>query len=109
MIVDQAQIWIVIVALAIGTYFIRWSFLGLLGDRELPEWALRHLRYTAVAILPGLIAPFVLWPTATGGDFDASRMAAALVAFGIGFWRKSAVGAILGGFFTLYALQYLIG
>jgi branched-subunit amino acid transport protein len=106
---DPTQIWTVIVALAIGTYFIRWSFLGLLGDRELPEWALRHLRYTAVAILPGLIAPFVLWPTATGGNPDAPRMAAAIVAFTIGMWRKSAVGAILGGFLTLYALQYLAG
>ena len=53
MTLDQPQVWTIIAALAVGTYFIRWSFLGLLGDRELPEWAVRHLRYTAVAVLPG--------------------------------------------------------
>lgn len=105
---DQTQIWIIIVALAVGTYFIRWSFLGLLGDRELPEWAIRHLRYTSVAILPGLVAPFVIWPTATDGETDPTRLAAAAAALAIGVWRKSAVAAIIAGFATLYTLQYLL-
>ena len=104
MTLDQTQVWIIIAALAVGTYFIRWSFLGLLGDRALPEWAERHLRYTAVAILPGLIAPFVLWPTATGGDPDPARLLAAFVALAIGWWRKSAIWAILAGFGTLYTV-----
>lgn len=107
MTLDQTQIWQVIVALAIGTFFIRWSFLGLLGDRDMPEWANRYLRYTAVAILPGMIAPFVLWPTATQGETDPVRLAAAIMALGLGYWRKSAVAAIIGGFGTLYSLQYL--
>ncbi len=105
---DQTQVWIIIAALAVGTYFIRWSFLGLLGNQELPEWAIRHLRYTAVAILPGLIAPFVIWPTATGGETDPTRLAAAMAALLVGIWRKSAVAAILAGFATLYILQYLL-
>lgn len=104
---DPIQIWTVIIGLAIGTFFIRWSFLGLLGDRDLPEWVQRHLRYTAMAILPGLVAPFVIWPTATGGQTDPIRMTAALAALGLGYWRKSPVAAILGGFGTLYALQFL--
>jgi branched-subunit amino acid transport protein len=104
---DQTQVWTIIGALAVGTYFIRWSFLGLLGDRELPEWAERHLRYTAVAILPGLVAPFVLWPSATGGEPDAARILAATAAIAFGVWRKSAVAAILAGFTTLYVVQFL--
>lgn len=108
MTLDQTQVWTIIAALAVGTYFIRWSFLGMLGDRELPEWAIRHLRYTAVAILPGLIAPFVIWPTATGGETDPTRLVAAAAALAVGVWRKSAVAAILSGFATLYALQYLL-
>ncbi len=107
MILDQTQIWTIIACLAVGTYFIRWSFLGLLGDRDLPDWAIRHLRYTAVAILPGLIAPFILWPSATNGETDPTRLAAAAAALAIGVWRSSAVAAILAGFATLYALQYL--
>ena len=62
MIVDPSKIWPVIIGMAIGTFFVRYSFLGLLGDRELPEWFLRHLRYVGVAVLPGLIVPLILWP-----------------------------------------------
>lgn len=105
---DSMQIWVVIVGLAIGTYLIRLSFIGLIGDREMPEWVLRHLRYTAVAVLPGLIAPLVVWPAATGGQADASRMAAAVVAFAIGIWRKSVIWAVLGGMATLYLVQYVM-
>jgi len=107
--IDQSTIWIVIVGLAIGTFLIRFSFMGIIGDRELPEWVLRHLRYTAVAVLPGLIAPLVVWPAATGGQMDAARMAAALVAFVVGMWRKTMMSAFFSGMATLYLLQYLMG
>jgi branched-subunit amino acid transport protein len=49
-----AAVWGVILALGVGTFLIRFSFLGLIGRKPLPEWVLRHLRYTAVAVLPAL-------------------------------------------------------
>jgi len=107
--IDKTTLWIVIVGLAIGTYLIRLSFLGLIGGRDLPEWVLRHLRYTAVAVLPGLVAPLVMWPSATGGQTEPSRLIAAVVAFAIGMWRKSVVAAVFGGMATLYVVQYLLG
>ncbi|RUM49434.1 MAG: hypothetical protein DSY85_15675, partial [Marinomonas sp.] len=48
---DQS-IWAVIILLGIGTYLIRYSFLGIIGGRDLPEWLLRHLRYVPFAVLP---------------------------------------------------------
>ncbi|MGB3554223.1 MAG: AzlD domain-containing protein, partial [Jannaschia sp.] len=63
-------VWGVIVAMGIGTYLIRFAFLGLVGDRAMPRWLLRHLRYTGVGVLPGLVAPLVVWPEATGGATD---------------------------------------
>ncbi|MCP5073035.1 MAG: AzlD domain-containing protein [Rhodobacteraceae bacterium] len=106
---DQPTIWLIIAGLAIGTFLIRYSFIGIIGDRQLPDWVLDHLRYTAVAVLPGLIAPLILWPAATGGVPDASRLAAAAVAFAVGMWRKSVVGAVAGGMVILYLVQYLAG
>ncbi|MCP5086945.1 MAG: AzlD domain-containing protein [Rhodobacteraceae bacterium] len=105
----QPTIWIIIAGLAVGTFLIRYSFIGLIGDRQLPQWVLSHLNYTAVAVLPGLIAPLILWPEATGGTPDASRLAAAAVAFAVGTWRKSVVGAVAGGMITLYTVPYLTG
>ncbi|MEM8732039.1 MAG: AzlD domain-containing protein, partial [Pseudomonadota bacterium] len=67
---DDTTIWIVIILLGLGSYGLRFFFIGIVGDRPLPPWLLRHLRYTAVAILPGLVAPLVLWPAATDGSPD---------------------------------------
>ena len=103
------MLWTVIIGLGIGTYLIRFSFLGIIGGRELPQWVLRHLRYVAVAVMPGLIAPLVVWPPATGGEPDAARLGAALLAFAIGIGFNSVLGAVFGGMAGLYALQFLLG
>ena len=61
---SDGTIWLVIVLLGLGTYLIRFSFVGLIGSRKLPDWVLRHLRYTPVAFIPAIAAPLVLWPAA---------------------------------------------
>jgi branched-subunit amino acid transport protein len=98
----SGTVWTVILALGIGTYLIRFSFLGLIGDRPVPGWAMRLLRYVPVAVLPALAAPLVVWPQATGGDPDPARMIAALVALGIGAATRSVLGSIGGGMAALY-------
>lgn len=103
------RLWIVILGLGIGTYLLRLSFLAVAGGRRFPEWALRYLRYTAVAVLPGLIAPAVLWPAATGGQTDPARLAAALVTVAVAVWTKSTLRALGAGAVTLYALLWLMG
>ena len=106
---SDPQIWLIIAILGLGTFLIRFSFLGLLGDRELPEWALRHLRYTPVAVLPAIITPLVLWPEATGGELDPARLSAAAVALAVGYLTKNALAAIGTGMATLYGLAFLLG
>ncbi|CUH43577.1 AzlD domain-containing protein [Ruegeria atlantica] len=107
--VDPVTIWSIIIGLAIGSYSLRFVFIGLVGDRPMPPWLLRHLRYTAVAILPALIAPLVVWPTATEGQPDIPRMAAAAVALSVGVITKNVLAAIFSGAATLYGLLYLLG
>ncbi|MBB3169319.1 AzlD domain-containing protein [Simiduia aestuariiviva] len=106
--IDTTTLWIVIVSLGLGTYLIRFSFLGIVGDREIPEWVQRHLRYVAVAVLPALITPLVIWPPATGGEPDPARLVAALVAFAVGVRFSSVIGAVVAGMSTLYLMQYLL-
>ena len=81
---EGGRIWTVILALGAGTFLIRYSFIGLVGDRQLPGWATRLLRYVPMAVIPGLVAPLVVWPQATGGQPDPARLVAALVALGVG-------------------------
>lgn len=106
---DTSTLWIVILGLALGSFALRFFFIGIVGDRPLPEWLLRHLRYTAVAMLPALVAPLVVWPSATGGEPDLPRMAAAVVTLAIGYITKNVLMAIGSGAVTLYALLYLVG
>ena len=106
---SDAQLWLIILALGVGTFLIRFSFLGVLGNRELPPWLLRHLRYTAVGILPAMVTPLVLWPEATGGTLDPVRMAAAAVGLGVGLWTKNAIWAIVSGMGSFWALGALLG
>jgi branched-subunit amino acid transport protein len=107
--IESSVIWTVIVVLGVGTFLIRFSFLGLIGGRAMPPLVLRHLRYTAVAVLPGLVAPLVIWPQATGGEPDAARMLAALATLAAGLWSRSVFGGMAAGAVVLYAVMALTG
>jgi len=109
MIEDHTTVWLVIISLALGSFLIRFSFLGVIGDRRMPEWVLRHLRYTPVAVLPGLVAPLVLWPQATLGQLDPPRLAAALMTLVVGYFSRNVLAAIMSGVVTLYGLLFLLG
>ena len=104
---SEAQIWMIIVIMGVGTYLIRFSFLGLFGNRELPEWALRHLRYTPVAVLPGLVAPLVLARDASG-QMDPSLILAAIATAGVGWWRKGMFPGIIAGIGIYLVLNALL-
>ncbi len=91
------QIWAIILVTGIGTWAIRFSFLGLIGRRPLPDWALRHLRYTPVAVIPGLMAPLVVFPPETDGETDPARLAVVALTVAVGVWTRNAVLAMIVG------------
>lgn len=103
------EIWVVIIGLGIGTFLLRFSFLGMIGNRPLPEWVLRYLRYTPVAVLPGLVAPLVIWPAATGGTFDLPRFLAALATVAFGIITRNNLAGIIGGLAVLYLALFSLG
>lgn len=103
---SDLTIWLVILALALGTFLLRWSFLGALGDRAIPSWAARALRYTAVAVLPALVAPLVAWPAATGGQPDPARLTAAGVTLLVGVVTRNLLAAVVAGMVTLFTVLY---
>lgn len=106
--VDQTTLWIVIFGLGVGSFLLRFSFLGLVGDRPLPDWLLRHLRYTAVSILPALVAPLVVY-SGENGTTDPTRVAAAVTTLAVGIWTKNVFAAIGAGALTLAFALNLTG
>ncbi|WOI55415.1 AzlD domain-containing protein [Palleronia sp. LCG004] len=103
------QVWIVILALGAGTYACRFSFLGLIGSGRMPPFAMKLLRYTAVGIFPGIVAPLILSPAATDGDFDPARGIAALVTLAVALATRSLLAAMVTGAASLYLMLWLIG
>ena len=102
--ISTATLWLVIAGLAFGSWLLRFSFLGIIGNKDLPEWVKRHLRYTLVAVMPGIIAPLVFLPRATAGACDLPRVLAALVTLLVGVWKGNLMLAIAAGGITLYSM-----
>lgn len=109
MTLTSAQIWLIIAILAVGTFLIRFSFLGLIGDRPLPPFVLRLLRFTPVAVIPAMVAPLVLWPEATGGHPEPVRLLTAAVTLAVGIWRRNTLWAMAAGAVVFYAGLALTG
>lgn len=103
------QLWTVILGLGIGTFLLRFSFLGLIGNRALPPFLLKMLRYTPMAMIPGLVAPGVMWPMATGGETDPARLIAAGVTVAVGLWLRNTLMAVAAGVATLIAGLWILG
>ena len=104
---SNAEIWFTILTLGAGTFLLRYSFLGAIGSRPMPQWFLRMLRYTAVAVLPALAAPLVVWPAATHGQTNPVRLAAAAATLIAGFATRNTLAAIVAGAATLMVGFYL--
>lgn len=102
--IPTLTLWTVILGLAVGSYGLRFLFLGFVGDRPLPPWMLKLLRYTAVSILPALVTPLVLWPAANGGQTDPAKLAAALLTLAVGYITKNVLIAVVTGALALALL-----
>jgi branched-subunit amino acid transport protein len=107
--VSDTTLWVVILSLGLGTFLIRFSFLGLVGGRALPPLAMKLLRYVPVTVIPALVTPMVVWPKATGEETDPMRMIAAAVALAVGAATKNALAAIFAGMAVLWGLPALVG
>lgn len=104
---DPGTIWLVIALLAVGTFLLRFSFLGLIGDRPLPGWLLRVLRYTPMAVIPGLMAPQVVLPAAGTAGPNWLLIAAVGVTLAVGMATRHVILALLAGAGTLTLLSLL--
>ena len=106
---DSTQSWLVVLGLAVGTFLIRYSFIGLFANRDLPVWLLRALQlmvaaifgaivFSGVMMVGGQVAGLALWP----------RYAAAAIAFGVGLRTQgNLLWTVMAGMAALHLLPYL--
>ena len=102
--------WSVVLGLAVGTFLIRYSFIGLFADRDMPAWLENALKlmvpaifaaivFSGVAMVGGELATLAHWP----------RYAAAAVALAAALRTRGTMLLTVGvGMTALHGLPWLV-
>jgi branched-subunit amino acid transport protein len=103
------NIWTMMLLGGLLTFGTRLFFIVLVGEREVPPWVKKSLRFVPPAVLTAIIFPELLLP---GGKLDISlgnaRLLAGVVAILVAWRTRSAVLTIVIGMLALWLLQWLI-
>lgn len=98
-------LWIVIIAIAAGTFTLRLSFIQLQGRLSSPPWLNRALRFVPVAVLTALVAPALVRMDGTLGTLDGTRLLAGVMATGVAWRWKNALLTLGIGVACLWLLE----
>jgi branched-subunit amino acid transport protein len=101
--------WAVVCALGLGTFLIRYSFIGLFANRDMPPWLSHGLKLIVPAIFAAIVASGV---AISAGEFGGwalwPRYAAAAVAFGVALrFKGNILITVVSGMLTLHAFLAL--
>jgi len=101
-------VWLLFLALAAGTFALRFSFIYLFGRMDMPDWLRRALRFAPASVLAALVFPALTFPN---GAFDLSLKNVHLLAgFGgaLVAWRtKNVLWTIIVGMVLFWVLVAL--
>ena len=102
--------WLAITLLALGTFAIRYSFLGLLAGKKLPPRFERALQLAVPAIFAALVLPLILLNGATFDLVSRWPHVVAAVLTGIyAWWRGGMLAPLLVGMGSLHVILWLAG
>lgn len=100
--------WLAIIGLAIGTFAIRYSFIGLLAGKKLPPRFERALQLAVPAIFAALVVPLILFQGNTLNLTMRWPHAVAAIITGIyAWWRGGMLLSLVIGMASLHALLWL--
>ncbi|MBK1876922.1 AzlD domain-containing protein [Pelagicoccus mobilis] len=107
--IEEQEYWLVAIAVGVGTFLVRASFL-LLPIRVGGEGRLESvLRFIPPAALTALIVPAVLLSGASEGEmFEVEKPVAALVAVLVAWKTRNVLATIALGMLTYWGLSYVL-
>ncbi|MEN9539352.1 MAG: hypothetical protein RLZZ126_1587 [Pseudomonadota bacterium] len=106
---DAFTSWAIVLGLALGTFLIRYSFIGFFANRDIPAWLERALQFMVPAIFAAIVASGV----AVSGQRIAGleqwpRYAAAAIALAVALRFKGNLPAtVISGMVALHALPWM--
>lgn len=108
---DTGPLWALIVAIGVGTFALRLSFIQLYAWLdEFPPRVEAALRFVPAAVLAALIGPALLsLDGLVGGAFLDARLLAGLVAVVVAWRTDSMTATIVVGMGVLWGVQFALG
>jgi len=102
--------WGAVFIIGVGTYLTRLSFIGAFGERAMPVWMERPLRYVAPAVLGAIVLPAVVLPEGLLDLAPASnpRFLAAVIAGAVAVRVKNVSAVIAVGMGALWIIDALM-
>ena len=104
------SIWLLFIAIGLGTFTLRFLFIYLFGKIEMPKWLSRALRFVPAAALAALVFPTL---THSAGQLDISltnfRLLAGLGGALVAWWTHNVLFTILVGMSILWTLEAMFG
>ncbi len=107
---SATSLWLLFIAIGLGTFLLRFLFIYLFGKISMPVWLGRALRFVPAAALAALVFPALTHPT---GYLDLSldnfRLLAGLGGAIIAWRTRNVLLTILVGMALLWILQLTFG
>jgi branched-subunit amino acid transport protein len=105
---SQMTIWLIMIALALGTFIIRISFIILFSNREIHPLIVRALRFVPASVLSALVLPQILTRNnSLRISLTNPQLIAGIIAALIAWRTKNVLFTILSGMVVLWVLQLL--
>ena len=107
---DSLAVWALVVAIAVPTFLVRYSFIGLFGWLEAtPGWVRRVLALVPAAVFAALVVPDVVTVHSTlVATLGRDRVAAAAVAAAIAYRTESDLATVVVGMGVLWTLHFVV-
>lgn len=102
------SLWVMFLAIGIGTFVMRLSFVELYGRWRIPVLLSRALVYVPASVLAALVLPAVVYPHGHGEfTFDNPQIPAAIIAAWIAWKTRSTVLTLAVGMAVLWGVKLI--
>lgn len=106
---SDPALWGIFLAVGVGTFIMRLSFVELYGRWQMPPLLSRALVYVPASVLAALVLPAVVYPAGQGGfAFDNPQVPAAIVAAWVAWKTRSTVLTLFVGMAALWGLKLMV-
>src|SRR5690606_10143838 len=100
------RVWVIMLALGIGTFFIRFSLIGLLGKVRIPQRVERAFRFIPASMLSALvISQLTSYASSAPSPLTNSYYLAAFVACGVAWKTRNTLLTVFAGMVVLWLLR----